>query len=441
MAELSSLIHRLREIISASSSAASSSSQAAINGVDDDDDQFENRFRSVLPNLLLHPQVSSISQFMSEITYFKAFITYSKNFPGVYFHLKASVVIPAICRVLPAEPEFSNLRDIWIPPSLLRSGHRGADCQFFLDDILLVEKKQNNASHQKSPLNSLKKPVDPWWHPFATWTLKIISKCLTEGTLYVEGLISVSFVSMSYTLLCALEMLLYICDAEIVSMENLLFSILSILGHSEKEHPTFRSTVYYSCMGACLNILYSTCPDDVVELTAGDLVNAFPESLKNTDSLEHKVNMLGNSLIGVDNKFTFTTWYLLHINFKKYQVAMCSAYVRMSKTFFVHIWKPETLVNMMYYSKLCLPVMDCLCVAIGKLGPDSVGYVNPGNTDINKSTLTPDIAVTALSMLCIIFCNYPKTCLALTIFRQVCDWMPWISEHFESITILNFPCV
>lgn len=52
MAELSSLIHQLRERISASSSAASSSSQAANNGVDDDDDQLENRFHSVLPNLL-----------------------------------------------------------------------------------------------------------------------------------------------------------------------------------------------------------------------------------------------------------------------------------------------------------------------------------------------------------------------------------------------------
>ncbi|KAI3880549.1 hypothetical protein MKX03_008813, partial [Papaver bracteatum] len=73
------------------------------------------------------------------------------------------------------------------------------------------------------------------------------------------------------------------------------------------------STVYDSRIGACLNLLYSSCPDDVVELTAGDLGNAFPESLKNTDSLEHKVNMLGNYPIGVDNKFTFMLHYMVNL--------------------------------------------------------------------------------------------------------------------------------
>jgi serine/threonine-protein kinase ATR len=38
--------------------------------------------------------------------------------------------------------------------------------------------------------------------PFATWILKLISKCLTEGTLYVEGLIHASFVSSACSLLC-----------------------------------------------------------------------------------------------------------------------------------------------------------------------------------------------------------------------------------------------
>lgn len=40
------------------------------------------------------------------------------------------------------------------------------------------------------------------WQPFATWILKLISKCLTEGTLYVEGLIHASFVSSACSLLC-----------------------------------------------------------------------------------------------------------------------------------------------------------------------------------------------------------------------------------------------
>lgn len=40
------------------------------------------------------------------------------------------------------------------------------------------------------------------WQPFATWILKLASKCLTEGTLYVEGLIRASFISAACSLLC-----------------------------------------------------------------------------------------------------------------------------------------------------------------------------------------------------------------------------------------------
>lgn len=40
------------------------------------------------------------------------------------------------------------------------------------------------------------------WQPFATWILKLLSKCLTEGTLYVEGLIHASFISAACSLLC-----------------------------------------------------------------------------------------------------------------------------------------------------------------------------------------------------------------------------------------------
>ena len=50
-----------------------------------------------------------------------------------------------------------------------------------------------------------------------------------------------------------------------------------------------RNTVYDSSMGACLHALHSTCPDDVVEFTARDLVNVFPQSLQSTESPELKV--------------------------------------------------------------------------------------------------------------------------------------------------------
>lgn len=40
------------------------------------------------------------------------------------------------------------------------------------------------------------------WRPFATWIIKLLNKCLTEGTLYVEGLIHASFVTAVCSLLC-----------------------------------------------------------------------------------------------------------------------------------------------------------------------------------------------------------------------------------------------
>lgn len=38
------------------------------------------------------------------------------------------------------------------------------------------------------------------WQPFATCILKLVCKCLTEGTLYVEGLIHTSFVTAACSL-------------------------------------------------------------------------------------------------------------------------------------------------------------------------------------------------------------------------------------------------
>lgn len=40
------------------------------------------------------------------------------------------------------------------------------------------------------------------WQAFATCIIKLISKCLTEGTLYVEGLIHTSFIKVACSLVC-----------------------------------------------------------------------------------------------------------------------------------------------------------------------------------------------------------------------------------------------
>lgn len=52
-----------------------------------------------------------------------------------------------------------------------------------------------------------------------------------------------------------------------------------------------RNVVYDSSLGGCLNAIYSCCSDAVVKLTAADLVNVFPQSMRRTKSQELKVNV------------------------------------------------------------------------------------------------------------------------------------------------------
>ncbi|RVW38511.1 Serine/threonine-protein kinase ATR [Vitis vinifera] len=100
MANLSSLVHELRERIAASSSTPPN------NG---DDVVLETRFRAVLPNLL-HTYVvpSSSANEREVIAVLKLLSHTTKNFPGVFYHGKASAVLPIIGRILPffAEPAF-----------------------------------------------------------------------------------------------------------------------------------------------------------------------------------------------------------------------------------------------------------------------------------------------------------------------------------------------
>lgn len=46
-----------------------------------------------------------------------------------------------------------------------------------------------------------------------------------------------------------------------------------------------------------------------------------------------------------------------------------------------------------------------------------------------SSSLGPEIALTALSTLCIAFCRYPQAELSLQIFRQIFEWIPWVCEE------------
>ncbi|PNX91668.1 serine/threonine-protein kinase ATR-like protein, partial [Trifolium pratense] len=98
---LTSLLHELRERIT------SSSSSSTPNNATDDTDALELSFRAVLPNLL-HSFVlpSSSGNDREVIAVVKLITRTSINFPGVYYHGKATAILPIIARLLPffAEP-------------------------------------------------------------------------------------------------------------------------------------------------------------------------------------------------------------------------------------------------------------------------------------------------------------------------------------------------
>ncbi|CAL5376955.1 unnamed protein product [Camellia sinensis] len=497
MANLSSLVHELRERI-----AASSSTPPNIG----DDDALEIRFRAVLPNLLHAYVVPSSSANEREVIAVLKLLTHTaKNFPGVFFHGRAAAVLPLIGRILPffAEPAFRSRHGVIFETvgsllSLLRTGDRDAYRQFFIDTMLMVEdllyiaslcanessitvsrkvslkcfcESFNGISSDPALLSDLppcSKAADGLgvlinltgkqrWQPFATWVIRLISKCLTEGTLYVEGLINVSFVSAACTLLCYGEADLHmacfdfariigtVVDYEIVPSEKLIQLISTILSEDVEGLPVFRNTVYDSSMGSCLHVLHSSCSDDDVRLTAANLVTIFPESMRRTRSPELKA-------------------------------ALCNAYIRIVKSCPPHIWRPESLI---FLSTISLDIVEEASTDDGNMHlstPNHSGYeslrvggkrpVQDFNTskpkrqklnqevitsdansqDANKiasefncgkaNSLSPEVALTALSTLSIVFCIYPRTELSSCIFGKMREWIPWIYEQAKQFSSL-----
>ncbi|KAI3855897.1 hypothetical protein MKW98_007860 [Papaver atlanticum] len=333
MAELSSLIHQLRErslLLHHQHLLLHKQQIMELMMINQRIDFFLIFFSKFM--FFLHPQYPDpLISFLIYIAVLKLLSHTSMNFTGIYFHREASVVIPFF-----GEPEFRSCHGVIFETggSLL-----SLLAPIFTDSSTMTEspvvslkcfhKSFGGMYSSPSPFGDLPacfRPTDG-----LGILINIISKCQTEGTLYMEGLTNASFVSAACPLLCYGDAALHIACFDFAR-------VLTTVSDAEM----FRWKILLS-------------QSYVVELRAGDLVNAFAESLKNTDSLELKV-------------------------------AVFSAYVRISKTFSVHIWKPKTLVNMMYSPKLSLPMMDCLRIAIGILGPDFVGYVNPENTDIGISS-------------------------------------------------------
>ncbi|XP_031124475.1 serine/threonine-protein kinase ATR isoform X2 [Ipomoea triloba] len=528
MANLSSLLHKLRERIARQPNHQN-------------DDDLKALFRDVLPNLLRTYVVPSADKHREVVAILKLSAHVANNFPGVFYHGKPSAVLPVIARILPffAESAFKAQHGVIFETvvsllSLLRTGDRDAYRLFFMDAMLLVEdlvdvalvcERQCYKGSRKVSLKCFTESFSGAWDEpsalcdlpqcckaddsygilinltgnercqlFASFAIKVLSKCLTEGTLYVEGLLNTSCVLAICKLLCYGDADLHmVCfdfvhlvgamSYEIVPAERLIQLITIILHEGKGELPVFRNTMYDSSMGGCLHLLHSRCPVDVVRSTATDLVNVFPQSLLRTRSQELKG-------------------------------ALCCAYSRVVKYCPPHIWRPEFLIKLLYSSSPIVPLIECFEVALSSLQSNISGgeMVNDGGVclstsnssvsenprvgekrpqdsmetskaklqkfegefvgsgmkceDLNKliyespfmrdkeyanymhsslkmfvqllkplsdrdNSLGPEVALTALSTLCIVFCKYPCNNLLLQIFQHMCEWVPWIDEQVQ----------
>ncbi|KAL8172264.1 hypothetical protein V2J09_024068 [Rumex salicifolius] len=531
MATLSRLFNELRERIEASSSSPSNKADGIA---------LETRFRAVLRNLLQAYVIPSSKANEREVIALLKLLNYvAKNSPGVFYHGKAGAILPLIGRILPffAEPAFHARHGVIFETvgsllTLLRTGERDVYRQFFMDAMVTVEdllyialsspgQLGTNESSQVSlncfslsfagvssdttilcelpDCNKSSKGCGIMvdlsgkfrWQPFSTWIVRILCKCLTEGTLYVEGLVGSCSVLAACSLLCygdaELHMACFdfarivgtVLNFDIIPCEKLIQSISVILNKNAEKVPTFRNADYDSSIGSCLDILHSSCSIDIVKATAEELVSAFHTSVLRTESP-----------------------YL--------KDALCRAYIRIVETCPSNIWRPESLFSLIRSSESCLILQDCFEAVLSILGADSVEgpvknnstcqsaidrrvqslragdkrppedhgiskvkhqkidgeftstYIDDQNicgvsaehsSEINKqysyhvrkallsflnllkpqrvcdTALKAEVAFEALSMLCIACSKHPILDVSLIIFRQMSLWIPWMCEQ------------
>ncbi|RAL53196.1 hypothetical protein DM860_006868 [Cuscuta australis] len=281
----------------------------------ENDDDLEVLFRDVLPNLFhtyVVPSSSSADKQREVVAILKLSAHVAKNFPGVFYHGKPAAVLPVIGRVLPffAEPAFQ--------------AQHGVIFETVASLLSVLRTADRDAYRQ--------------------FFMDVMS--------LVEGLLSTSCVLAVCKLLCSgcadLHMVCFdfvrlvgALNLEIIPAERLIQLIAFILREG-KGLLGFRNSMYDSSMGGCLNLLHSNCSVNVVRSTAVALINVFPHSLLGTSSHELKN-------------------------------ALCSAYSRIVQYCPPHIWKPESLINLLYSSTATIPLILCFEVALSRLQSNSSG--------------------------------------------------------------------
>ncbi|CAH2061656.1 unnamed protein product [Thlaspi arvense] len=525
---LSSLVHELRERVAASSSTPANTLGRSCG----DDDALEIRFRAVIPNLLKTYVAPSLGNGREVSAVLKLVGHTARNIPGVFYHGDPAAIFPVIGHLMPffAEPEFVPAHGVILETvgsllMLLRSNSRKAYRMFFHDALQAIEDMQPFASiHSNEPelyeshipfrcfcmsfsgvwgdschlcdLPDTNKPKDgdglvlnlmgaKRWQPFATCVIKLICKCLTEGTLYVEGLIHTSFVKAACSLVCCggadVQMACFefaslvgsILSFNILPHVGLIQSIILLLSAADEEGlPVYRNAIYDSTIGRCLTTVYSSCSDVAVKLTAESLVLVFPNALQRTKSEELKASL-------------------------------CSAYVRIVKSCPPRIWNLHCLLELLQLSEPCFSLIECFKAVLVALRPDfvrgetskcgshtsvasdrpvNVGHkrhIKDGSTHKRKrqkvgadtqqgvyfapevtdetdgkdaaslrvmlistveslkpppagpSLLRPEVSIAALSMITNALCLCPWTGMTYRLFHSMYAWIPWIAEQVE----------
>ncbi|ESQ47406.1 hypothetical protein EUTSA_v10027615mg [Eutrema salsugineum] len=535
---LSSLVYELRERVAASSLTPANNLGHSSRV---DDDALEIRFRAVIPNLLKSYVVLSLGNGREVTAVLKLVGHTARILPGVFYHGDPAAILPVIAHIMPffSEPDFLPGHGVILETlasllMLLRSNSRMAYRMFFRDALQAVEDMQPIASLHSNDLElceshipfrcfclsfsgiwgdschlcdlpDTNKPRDgdgivlnllgaKRWQPFATCIIKLICKCLTEGTLYVEGLIHTSFVKAACSLVCCggadVQMACFefvslvgsILSFNILPHVGLIQSIILILSTDEEGLPVYRNAVYDSTIGRCLMTVYSSCSDDDVKQTAESLVLVFPHALQRTKSEELKASL-------------------------------CNAYVRIVKSCPPCIWKLNCLLELLHLSEPCLQLIECFEALLVVLGPDFVrgettkcgsytstasdkpvkginvgqkrhikdesthkkkrqkvgvdtqqgGYFATNVADeINEkdvaslrgmlistveslkpppdglSLLRPEVSVVALSILTNAVCLCPWTEMIYRLFHQMFAWIPWITEQVEKNNPIMF---
>ncbi|GAA0146257.1 non-receptor serine/threonine protein kinase [Lithospermum erythrorhizon] len=327
--------------------------------------------------------------------------------------------------------------------------------------------------------------------PFAASLINILSKYYSQTTLYPYDFPPPSFLSLVCSMLNYADSHLHMAcfdfarilatasSLDIVS-EQLIRSIAIILSNHGDVFPIFKESMYDSCVGRCLHTLYSSCTDNVVRSTALDFVNVIRHSLQKTSSIDLKVALSG-AYVRICRICSPRIWMLESLIpticssapvslLKEYLQAVFSRFGYDPDGNVAEIGGKSDLADS-GYKKFQVgekrPTQG-LDLSSSKRQKSEDGYTNlnigcqnvdsfvfeytgdPEHADYMQNLLTrfvdllkppsgqqrllrPELALRAISSLCIVCCEHSNRHLSVHAIRLLLQWFPWM---FEQVVIV-----